>query len=162
MSCILYPPGNPCLYYQSTCQLRAECQPCLCRYCSVQREYSPRLSGLISTHGVNDPSGWKQHPPVNGVDDDGDDQQSQCSGRPLADGQRPTGGSAQDVERGCTHPVDSETWDGHRGQSLPHEGVHHSHGHPGAAACSRAWHLRGTRETQPGRSRVRKPCGQAA
>lgn len=81
------------------------------------------------------------------MDDDRDDQKPQCSGSPLADGQRPVGGSAQDVERGSTHAVDSEAWDGHRSQSLPHESVHHSHGHPGTAACFRASYLVGKGDT---------------
>lgn len=88
------------------------------------------------------------------MDDDRDDQKPQCSGSPLADGQRPAGSSAQDVERGSTHTVDSEAWDGHRSQSLPHESVHHSHSHPGAAACFRASYLVGTRDTSSSRAEV--------
>ena len=77
----------------------------------------------------------------------GDGEQPQRGGGPLADSQRPAGGSAQDVEGGRTHAVDSEAWDGHRGQSLPHKGVHHGHGHPAAAAYLRARYLVSTRDT---------------
>lgn len=83
------------------------------------------------------------------MDDDGDGQQPNCSGGPLADSQGPAGGSAQDIERGSTHAVDSEAWDGHRSQSLPHEGVYHSHSHPGAAACFRTLHLVGRETLNP-------------
>lgn len=106
-----------------------------------------RPSQSSALPGVGDPWGWGAHPPVDGVDDDGDGEQPQRGGGPLADGQRPAGGRAQDVEGGCTHAVDSEAWDGHGGQSLPHKGVHHGHGHPAAAACLRARYLLGTRDT---------------
>ena len=122
-------------------------QRCLGCRCSVKSRYTPPLSKLSSAGTVGDPWGWGAHPPVDGVDDDGDGEQPQCGGGPLADSQRPAGGSAQDVEGGCTHAVDSEAWNGHRGQSLPHKSVHHSHGHPAAAACLRARYLVGTRDT---------------
>lgn len=89
------------------------------------------------------------HLPVNGVDDDRDGQEPKCGGGPFSDSQGPAGHSTQDVERGSTQTVDSEAWDGYRGQRLPHKGVDHSQGHSGAAACFRAWHLVGTKTFNP-------------
>lgn len=67
--------------------------------------------------------------PVDGGDDEGDGSQPQGSGGPAAHGQGPAGEGAQQGQRGGTEPVDGEAGDGHRGQALPHEGVHHGHSH---------------------------------
>ena len=69
--------------------------------------------------------------PVYGSDDEGDGGQADGRGGPLADGQGPLGGAAQQVERAGTHTVYGETGDGHRRKGLPHKGVDHSSSHLG-------------------------------
>lgn len=101
-----------------------------------------------SSQSLTLPAG-QRHLPVNGVDDDGDGQQPKCGGGPFADSQGPAGHRTQDIERGSTQTVDSEAWDGHGGQRLPHKGVDHSQGHSGAAAIFRAWHLVDTKTFNP-------------
>lgn len=81
-----------------------------------------------SHHQGAEPSGiW----PVYRSDDEGDGGEADGRGGPLADGEGPPGGLAQQVQRRGAHAVDGEARDDDRGQGLPHKRVHHRNRHPG-------------------------------
>lgn len=84
---------------------------------------------MYSTHVHADKHKLSQ--PVYGTDDEGDGGEADSCRGPLADGQGPLGGSAQQVERPGAHAVNGEARDHHRGEGLPHKRVHHCYRHPG-------------------------------
>lgn len=106
------------------------------------RTYRPKLLKLslsLTTHAfvqsqrhtwlhknTQTPTHW----PVDRFDNERDGGEADCGGGPFAHRQRPACGPAQQVERSSAHPVDGEAWDGHGGQSLPDEGVHHRYANP--------------------------------